>query len=40
MITWQYIEERLDILWKGEGYYSIHNSLRDDVKMALTFEVG
>lgn len=36
----QYTEEQLDVLWKGKRYCPIHNSLRDEVKTTLTFEVA
>ena len=36
----QYTEEQLDVMRKGERYCPIHNSLRDEVKMTLTFEAA
>jgi uncharacterized OsmC-like protein len=40
VFPWQYTEEQLDVLRKGERYCPIHNSLRTDVKTILTFEIA
>jgi uncharacterized OsmC-like protein len=40
VLPWQYTEEQLDVLRKGERYCPIHNSLRDEVKTALAFEIA